>query len=74
MIDHIEGGGALTVADLVLFPIVQGLLRAAGKDAAVELNLGLLPLAETYENVDRWVRDVEALPNYERTYPPHWRG
>ncbi len=26
-----------------------------------------------YPALARWVTRVEALPGYERTYPPHWR-
>jgi glutathione S-transferase len=48
-------------------------LRAAGKEAARPLDLGLIPLAKTFPNIARWVQRVEQLPNYERTYPPHWR-
>jgi hypothetical protein len=24
--------------------------------------------------VAEWMKRIEALPYYERTYPPHWRG
>jgi glutathione S-transferase len=63
----------VSAADLGVFPLVQLILRAASKDAAQPLNLGLLPLEQTFPNVARWARRIEALPNYERTYPPHWR-
>ena len=26
-----------------------------------------------YPALGRWLSRVEALPGYERTYPPHWR-
>jgi glutathione S-transferase len=66
-------GDKISAADIGVFPVVQLLLRAASKEAARPFNLGFLPLAETYPNVARWVQRVEALPNYGRTYPPHWR-
>jgi len=66
-------GEQISAADIAVFPLVQLLLRAASKEAAQPLNLGLLPLAQTYPNIARWVQRVEALPNYQRTYPPHWR-
>ena len=53
--------------------VSQLLLRAASKEAAQAFNLGLIPLAQTYPNIARWVKQIEALPNYQRTYPPHWR-
>ena len=30
---------------------------------------GAYPLAPA---LARWIRRIEALPGYERTYPPHW--
>lgn len=66
-------GNAMSAADIAVFPLVQLCLRAASKDAAKPFNLGILPLAERYPNVAKWVRQFETLPYYERTYPPHWR-
>jgi len=66
-------GDKISAADIGVFPLVHLLLRAASKEAARPLNLGLLPLAQTFPNVARWVQRIEALPNYQRTYPPHWR-
>jgi len=67
-------GEQISAADISVFPLVQLLLRAASKEAAQPLNLGLLPLAQTFPNIARWVERIEALPNYQRTYPPHWRA
>lgn len=66
-------GDDLSAADIGVFPLVQLLQRAAAKEAALPLNLGLLPLTQTFPHIARWVKRIEALPNYERTYPPHWR-
>jgi glutathione S-transferase len=66
-------GDKISAADIGVFPLVQLLLRAASKEAARPLNLGFAPLAKTFPNVARWVERIEALPNYQRTYPPHWR-
>ena len=63
----------ISAADIGVFPLVQLLLRAASKEAARPLNLGLLPFAQAFPNMARWVQRIEALPNYQRTYPPHWR-
>jgi glutathione S-transferase len=63
----------ISAADIAIFPAVQLLLRAAGKEAARPLDLGLIPLSKTSPNIARWVRRIEELPNYQRTYPPHWR-
>ena len=66
-------GDKISAADIGVFPLVQLVLRAASKDAAQPFNLGLLPLAQNFPNVAHWVERIEALPNYQRTYPPHWR-
>jgi glutathione S-transferase len=66
-------GNAVSAADITIFPFIQLLPRAAAKDAAKPLNLGFLPLNERYPRLAAWVKRVEALPGYERTYPPHWR-
>jgi glutathione S-transferase len=67
-------GNQLSAADISVFPVIQMILRAASKDAARPLNLRLLPLSGTYPRIAGWIQRIEALPNYERTYPPHWRG
>jgi glutathione S-transferase len=66
-------GAEISAADIAIFPAVQLLLRAAGKEAARPLDLGLIPLSKTFPNIARWVNRIEELPNYQRTYPPHWR-
>ncbi len=66
-------GESLSAADIGVFPVVQLFLRAASKEAAQPFNLGLLPLAQTYPKLADWTKRIEALPNYQRTYPPHWR-
>lgn len=66
-------GGTPTAADLVVFPHVQSLLRAASKPAAKEFDVGFLPLADKFPAIEAWRQSLEALPYYDRTYPPHWR-
>ena len=66
-------GDKISAADIGVFPLIQLLLRAASKEAARQFNLGLYPLAQTFPNVAAWVQRIEALPNYQRTCPPHWR-
>jgi glutathione S-transferase len=66
-------GSQISAADIVLFPLIQTVARAASKETAERFNLSFLPLSHTYPHIDRWVKRVEALPGYERTYPPHWR-
>jgi glutathione S-transferase len=66
-------GSQPSAADFVWFPHVKSIERAAGKDAAKPFELALLPYASTYPALAAWIGRIEALPGYERTYPPHWR-
>lgn len=66
-------GPHVSAADIALFPLAQLILRAASKDAAKPLKLGLLPLGRTYPSIAAWVKRVEAIPGYDKTYPPHWK-
>jgi glutathione S-transferase len=66
-------GKQLSAADISLLPLVQIIVRAAGKEAARPFNFELLPLDKNFPNVAAWVKRIEALTGYERTYPPHWR-
>lgn len=66
-------GEHISAADCTLFPFLQQLLRASGKEAAAPLELGFLPLEEKYPALAAWVARIQAIPGYERTYPPHWR-
>lgn len=67
-------GSHISAADIAVFPNMMALRRALQKPAAAQFDLNLEPLAERYPNLARWVSQIEALPGYEKTYPPHWRG
>jgi len=66
-------GAAISAADLLVFPQLMGLLRAATRPAAAELPLELLPFEQKYPRLAAWLQRIEALPGYQNTYPPHWR-
>jgi glutathione S-transferase len=66
-------GDAFSAADIVIFPSIQLLLRALDRREAQELRSRLLPLEANYPAIAAWIKRVEALPGYDRTYPPHWR-
>jgi len=66
-------GDNISAADLGIFPFIQLLVRAASKEAAQPFNLGVVPLEQHYPNIARWAKRIEALPNYQRSYPPHWK-
>ena len=63
----------LSAADLAVYPFVEALLRAAGKEAVRPMGLGFLPLAERCQALEDWRQRVMTLPGYTRTCPPHWR-
>lgn len=66
-------GNSISAADLTLFPWIQSLLRAAAKEEAKTLDLGFLPFDARYPQLTSWIRRIEQIPGYERTYPPHWK-
>jgi glutathione S-transferase len=66
-------GETISAADMVIFPALQALLRALRKPGGAELSSRFLPLEVNYPALARWIARVEAIPGYERTYPPHWR-
>ena len=66
-------GDGISAADIVLLPVLQALVRSAGKEEAPALELGILPIQQTYPNIAAWLAHIEALPGYDNSYPPHWR-
>ncbi len=66
-------GAHYSALDMVIFPWIQLLRRALDKPAARELGARFLPMERNYPALARWIHRIEALPGYERTYPPHWR-
>jgi glutathione S-transferase len=59
-------GETPSLADFTLFPILAMLRRITTRFSPEPFDPGAR-LAE-------WMQRIEALPYYERTYPPHWRG
>ncbi|MCV0371129.1 glutathione S-transferase family protein [Filomicrobium sp.] len=66
-------GNSLSAADLTVYPHCKFLLRLAARPAAVPLNLGLSDFADLYPDLTTWMQRFEALPGYDKAYPPHWR-
>jgi glutathione S-transferase len=63
----------LTAADIVVYPVIQLLLRAANKPASETIAGSLVAVEQVYPALLAWFRRIEAIPGYQRTYPPHWR-
>jgi glutathione S-transferase len=67
-------GDRISAADIAMYPPLQFAIRAATRPAASGLNLGYTPLREHFPKIAEWCARIEALPGYDSTYPPHWRG
>jgi glutathione S-transferase len=65
-------GANYSAIDMVIFPWLQLLRRALNRGSAAELGARFLPMEQNYPALARWIDRIEALPGYDRTYPPHW--
>jgi len=59
--------GPLSAADFALYPMLALLLRSETKKPDLEIRAALDPALSS------WVRRIEALPYFDKTYPPHWK-
>ena len=66
-------GKIQSAADLVVYPVVMQLVRAAARDDAAFLNLAIHPLIEHFPAFEAWCMRMEDLLGYENAYPPHWK-
>ncbi len=66
-------GQEVSAADLTVYPFLKFIPRIGDRDEVKSLDLAIFPFATHYPKLEAWMKRVEALPGYERTYPPHWR-
>ncbi len=66
-------GETLSAADLVVFPVVMQLCRAAARPEAEPMKLGVVPLRKHWPNLDAWRERIEAVEGFDNAYPPHWK-
>ena len=66
-------GDAPSAADLAWFPWMRTIIRAGVRFEAKARELALLTFTADYPNIAAWIARIEALPGYDRTFPPHWR-
>lgn len=66
-------GDEPTAADAAFAPQIGHMLRALGKPVATDLELALAPFTSRLPNFAAWWERLRALPNFDRTYPPHWK-
>jgi glutathione S-transferase len=58
--------GALSAADFTLYPLIALSLRIEKKKADLDLRSAIGP------RVGAWMKRIEALPYFAKTWPPHW--
>jgi glutathione S-transferase len=61
-------GAEPTAADFVMYPDIAYVKRIGAKKPASKLE-GILPPA-----IAQWAARIEALPFFDKTFPPHWRS
>lgn len=59
--------GALSAADFALYPFVALLARYELRDPSLGFTRALGP------RLSAWKARIEALPYFDKTYPPHWQ-
>ncbi len=63
----------LTAADVVLYPVIPFLSRAAIKENTEEVSGKLRAIDDNYPAIGAWCKRIESIPGFEKTYPPHWK-
>ena len=61
-------GDKLSGADFTLYPYMAFFGRIDKRKPGYDM-LALVP-----PNVAAWMKRIEALPYFEKTYPPHWKA
>ncbi|HET7731443.1 MAG TPA: glutathione S-transferase family protein [Usitatibacter sp.] len=64
--DYLAGDG-LTAADFVLYPMVAYAKRITFRKPETKLT-DAIP-----DELAAWAKRIEALPYFDKTFPPHWR-
>lgn len=59
--------GSLSAADYALYPFAAALPRFELRDASLGLTAAMGP------ELKAWMGRIEALPYFDKTFPPHWR-
>ena len=60
--------GDLSAADFTLYPIIALCLRMEKKKTDLNVRGAIGP------KIAAWMKRIEALPYYDKTYPPHWKA
>ena len=60
--------GELSVIDYALYPMLAMALRLEERKADLGISTAI------GSNLKNWMHNIEALPFFSKTIPPHWRG
>lgn len=71
--DEWLAGEAISAADCAVYPFIKFMVRITQKDEVQALGLGVHPFGDCYPRIEAWIKRVESLPGYARTYPPRWK-
>ncbi len=63
----------ISAADIVLYPVIPFLTRAAMKENTEEVSGKLRAIDDNYPAIGAWCKRIESIPGYENAYPPHWK-
>lgn len=61
-------GGELSAADFTLYPMIALCLRMEKKKPDLDVRSAIGP------KLGAWMKRIEALPYFDKTYPPHWKA
>ena len=61
------GEGSVGAADFTVYPMIALALRMERKQPELQVRAAIGP------RLGMWMKRIEGLPYFERTYPPHWR-
>jgi glutathione S-transferase len=67
-------GNRISAADVATYPVIQLLLIAARRENTEAVSGRLRKIDRHFPALHAWCRRIEALPGFEKTNPPHWRG
>jgi len=59
--------GELSAADYAMYPLIALSLRMDKKTPSLDLRGGIGP------RMSAWMKRIEALPYFQKTWPPHWK-
>ena len=60
--------GEFSAADITLYPMIALCLRMEKKKPDLDVRSAIEP------KLGAWMKRIEALPYFEKTFPPHWRS